>query len=230
MNNKDKQLFEGFGVKNFRLFKDFAQCSFKNVSIFTGQNNSGKSSLIKALLLLYSSKQHWNKSNLWGERLDFFNGAHGLTSIKTTLNTSSKGIIFSVKNGEYSYCYEFDNKGELYYNYKICKNNQLVIQQAGGDIQLYFSRLIEYFEYKNKSKSQFDGAIKSLIESIKLYVKTNPDFINIFFEESKDWRLIPRISYNPKSIDDKAKNSYFSDYKGSLTDFGIDEADVEQEL
>ncbi|MBK8329321.1 MAG: DUF3696 domain-containing protein [Bacteroidetes bacterium] len=43
-----------FGVENFRVFKDFQQFNFKPITILTGTNSSGKSSLTKALMLLKS--------------------------------------------------------------------------------------------------------------------------------------------------------------------------------
>jgi AAA15 family ATPase/GTPase len=42
----------GFGLENFRVFKDYTWFDFAPITILTGPNNSGKSSLIKALLLL----------------------------------------------------------------------------------------------------------------------------------------------------------------------------------
>ena len=43
---------KGFGLENFRVFKDYTWFDFAPITILTGPNNSGKSSLIKALLLL----------------------------------------------------------------------------------------------------------------------------------------------------------------------------------
>jgi predicted ATP-dependent endonuclease of OLD family len=43
---------KGFGLENFRVFKDYTWFDFAPITILTGPNSSGKSSLIKALLML----------------------------------------------------------------------------------------------------------------------------------------------------------------------------------
>ena len=40
---------KGFGLENFRVFKDYTWFDFAPITILTGPNNSGKSSLNKAL-------------------------------------------------------------------------------------------------------------------------------------------------------------------------------------
>lgn len=45
-------MFNSFSIKNFRVFKDKASFKMKPLTIFTGPNNSGKSSINKSLLLL----------------------------------------------------------------------------------------------------------------------------------------------------------------------------------
>ena len=41
-----------FGIENFRIFNDPVEFEFKPITILIGQNNSGKSTLLKAILLL----------------------------------------------------------------------------------------------------------------------------------------------------------------------------------
>ena len=52
---------KGFGLENFRVFKDYTWFDFAPITILTGPNSSGKSSLNKALLLL---KDNFEKGNL----------------------------------------------------------------------------------------------------------------------------------------------------------------------
>lgn len=51
----------GFGVKNFRVFKKETVFKFAPITVLTGTNNSGKSSIIKALLLLKENLQEGDK-------------------------------------------------------------------------------------------------------------------------------------------------------------------------
>lgn len=44
-----------FGVGNFKVFKELTHFDLAPITILTGKNNSGKSSLIKSMLLLKNS-------------------------------------------------------------------------------------------------------------------------------------------------------------------------------
>lgn len=46
---------EQLGLKNFRRFADFQQLEFSNINFFVGCNNSGKSTIVKAILLLFAN-------------------------------------------------------------------------------------------------------------------------------------------------------------------------------
>ena len=52
MKNTDK--FTKIGVKNFRLFKEKVEFDLSPLTIFTGPNNSGKSTLNKLIMFLSS--------------------------------------------------------------------------------------------------------------------------------------------------------------------------------
>lgn len=70
------------GVENFRLFKEMQEFDFAPITLFTGVNNSGKSSVIKSLLLL---KESFNRSiNL--SALLFTESKHHLGSISQCIN------------------------------------------------------------------------------------------------------------------------------------------------
>ncbi len=105
----------GFGLENFRVFKEHTWFDFAPITLLVGPNNSGKSSLIKALLLL--------KANLYGERLrdfptinnsldsigslNFNNGDHKLVSFdrvkhkpKNRLELINDTVTFFLSNGK----------------------------------------------------------------------------------------------------------------------------------
>jgi AAA15 family ATPase/GTPase len=50
----------GIGIENFRVFKEYTEFDFAPLTLLTGANNSGKSSLIKALLLLAVNAENRN--------------------------------------------------------------------------------------------------------------------------------------------------------------------------
>jgi predicted ATPase len=71
-----------FSLENFRLFKEKTSFDLSPITILTGTNSSGKSSLIKAILLLKANFEK-NKSI---EEIDFSIGDHNLNDFKNSLN------------------------------------------------------------------------------------------------------------------------------------------------
>ena len=81
-----------FGVGNFKVFRELNEFQLAPITILTGTNNSGKSSLIKALLLL---KNSYLKNGM--NELEFMDSEHKLGSFKEVLNnkkTSNKSITY----------------------------------------------------------------------------------------------------------------------------------------
>lgn len=78
-------LLTHFSLENFRLFKEKTSFDLAPITILTGTNSSGKSSLIKAILLLRSNFEK-NKSI---EEIDFSVGEHNLNDFRNSLNYDS---------------------------------------------------------------------------------------------------------------------------------------------
>ncbi|WP_100629831.1 DUF3696 domain-containing protein [Algoriphagus formosus] len=73
------------GLENFRLFKEKTVFELAPITILTGINNSGKSSLIKALQLMQSSLESTKELN----ELNFVGGRHNLGTFSQTKNIDS---------------------------------------------------------------------------------------------------------------------------------------------
>lgn len=85
----------GLGFQNFRIFKDYQYIDLSPVTIFTGANNTGKSSIFKGLLLL---KQSFLTSPFLNN-LDFKEGNHHLGDFGDAVNNNVNGnenVIFSI--------------------------------------------------------------------------------------------------------------------------------------
>jgi predicted ATPase len=80
-------------LKNFRSFEEETKIEFAPITILTGPNSSGKSSILKALLLVKENLGERKDFN----RLEFSSGSHFLGSFKATKNKSSKEEKISVK-------------------------------------------------------------------------------------------------------------------------------------
>ncbi|EMS33835.1 hypothetical protein C943_04154 [Mariniradius saccharolyticus AK6] len=74
--------FHHLGLDNFRLFSKLTTFSLAPITIITGTNNSGKSSLIKSLQLFNNSVQETKGIT----KLSFANGRHNLGTFRNVLN------------------------------------------------------------------------------------------------------------------------------------------------
>ena len=81
---------KSLSLENFRVFAQKTDFEFFGINVITGPNNSGKSSLIKAILLLQD-----NYINEWS-RLDFDKGNHNLISFKHTVNNQANLDYFRI--------------------------------------------------------------------------------------------------------------------------------------
>jgi len=80
-----------FKLQNFRVFKgEGTEFEFKPLNFITGPNNSGKSSLLKAIQLIED-----NKKRPYGLiRLEFDGGNHRLGGFESVLNEPDKPLVF----------------------------------------------------------------------------------------------------------------------------------------
>ena len=77
----------GLGIENFRIFKDATEFDFAPLTLLTGANNSGKSSLIKALLLLADNADKNNVGDL--DFSGFLSEIHNLATFDLALNNEN---------------------------------------------------------------------------------------------------------------------------------------------
>lgn len=81
-----------FGLKNFRVFELEYIFDFAPITILTGANNSGKSSLLKALQLL---KENNKTINSFADlTLEFADADHKLGGLKNVLNNQNQPLVF----------------------------------------------------------------------------------------------------------------------------------------
>lgn len=135
------------GIKNFKQFKQYTSIEFKDLTFITGKNNSGKSTFIKALILILEYLKSDNhtivnlKNSLFNlgiyERVKNFNSEENEILIELYFNdllfsvqmysTNLNDIVLDVKNLRIqaygnSYFYDFENK--IFIWSKFNKNDQ----------------------------------------------------------------------------------------------------------
>lgn len=184
---------KGFGLENFRVFKDYTWFDFAPITILTGPNNSGKSSLIKAILLI---KENSTKGKL-SRTLEFNSIIHNLSGWDGIINdTSAAKIIFDYSTNSTLANFElieiFENK---FIVPLINKYNNGIISRS----QYFYKALIRGFyntDFNHKIVSYF-------LENYKLFIDSNhliSVIINVLNETEKDSNS---TIFNPKLPNDK---------------------------
>lgn len=170
-----------FGLKNFRVFKEHFDFDLAPITVLTGPNNSGKSSVTKALLLIKENEDIINDDVPSTRYFSYYKGGHNLGNHKFTINTKGKNTVFSFTvNLNYKFCIELNEEGEYLYEYKLTTlENELIISQNSGDIKINVKNLIKFFRarliafttdetllsYKNDPDNE-DLSIKNIEEFI----------------------------------------------------------------
>ncbi len=158
------------GLKNFRVFKEQTDFELAPITVFTGPNNSGKSTAIKALILLAESA----KSS------DFFYLLKTSTESGYTSSSKIKNDSIDEEDVEFNFAMEFREDLEYYTNI-LSKYTTSYINNI-FNVQLNYSKfknqLFELKNFKVQSKGNTllefknDGEIRSFqIDFIRFFDK-----------------------------------------------------------
>lgn len=186
---------KGFGLENFRVFKDYTWFDFAPITILTGPNNSGKSSLIKAILLI---KENSTKGRL-SSTLEFNSIIHNLSGWDGIINNpSSETIIFDYLTSSTITNFElikvFENK---FIAPLINKYNDGIISRS----EYFWKALTRGFyntDFNHKIVASFSANYKLFIDSDNLVSV----ILNVLSDIEKEKDTNSTI-FNPKLPNDK---------------------------
>jgi predicted ATP-dependent endonuclease of OLD family len=223
-----------FGVQNFRVFKEHFDFELAPIMVLTGPNNSGKSSLSKALLLLKENEESISSHVPYFRDIIYLTGEHNLGSHNNVVNTKNEEVVFSFTFfSKYKFCIEILEDSRIYANYIITnENNELVIWEDSGQYKIDVQNLIEYFKIRLEFEKQFNKTIPNVsfkkiekLLSALLKFAEKVDTVEINF-----WDILFENSKNTKEEHErKLKKRIYSGYFDDSYDLGhIDEDDLEK--
>ncbi|MFK7949476.1 MAG: AAA family ATPase [Saprospiraceae bacterium] len=167
---------KGIGLQNFRTFKDYEYLEFAPITLITGANNSGKSSIFKAIMLL---KENFKDRNL-NYRLDFESMKHELGNLDRIINRNTyKNLQENRKDeGKWDFREIINSKKEpenpledLVFTLPIEVGGKLKIK---GRLELIYEVNISK-NHSNLSLKSIDFQVKDDKEYLTIYTKHNFD-------------------------------------------------------
>lgn len=122
---------EGLGLQNFRTFTKKENLEFAPITLITGTNNAGKSSVFKAIQFLVDNF----KDGIVSETLDFKSMKHELGNIERVFNRVTMEVFKNSKipnsQNMYSRLWDFDKKNDD-------QLNELPIFEEDEDLVFFF--------------------------------------------------------------------------------------------
>ena len=164
------------GLENFRLFKELQEFYFAPITLLTGVNNSGKSSVIKSLLLL---KESYNKSLNLSDLL-FTESKINLGSFKQCTYNQNKNRQFLRFKFQFLSTY-FNNDCSIEFEYK--PNSDFA---ENGTLRAF--RIL----FKDKELLKFERKIE-LEESERLKPYDGSDYIHHIVEFKINLELVVEL-------------------------------------
>ncbi len=195
-----------FGIENFRVFKEQTNFEFAPISVLTGTNSSGKSSIIKALLLLQD-----NFNGQLFSKLKFDGKNHNLGVFNNVLNYNKKSDVmhfwFPIPD-------VFYKKWTIHYYFKKAENVKVEYGELKSIIIRSNDKKIVLLELtKSKNQNQFDSDkdwYNNQEDNDEYLLTINFKFIFDFYKNNKIADLEKKIRKNDINYDID-KLGYFSD-------------------
>ena len=175
-------------LENFRIFSKPYSFKFAPITILTGANNSGKSSVLKALLLLAENaeKNNLNKIEFDGQK----NVQHKLGSFNQVINKNAKKKILSFN---YSYFFQRKATQDAYF----------------GNEQNHFSITLDYINNQKENHTQLKK-LEIFDKKDNLIFHINLDY-KYCFDINIEWfvKEFKKINFHP-DFDAIGINSIFN--------------------
>lgn len=237
MSNKSNP---NFTINNFRIFDKPYTFELAPITILTGPNNSGKSSLLKALNLLNNNKINGRLRNF----IDFNSKESRLYGAENVFNDNKKNVEYSFESiieelsiFPVNYKISFDMEGFMN-GFSIKQNNQVLISYVYhtnsfdySDISFDLDLLMKTFNINNPLfELEFDDEYALNLDMVGNYISTEKNIISNFTSSIKNDSYHPIDSVFADFSEDKflKYKDYFIHTNRHSTINEVNEALIEQ--
>ena len=195
-----------FGIGNFRVFKEYTEFDLAPITVLTGKNNSGKSSFIKALLLM---KKNMNIGYSINNDLSIDFEYLGLGDVDTIFNKKNKTIEFLFSFERYCWRMKMNILVKLIYYKNNERENTLSLSEIkifDADTNIFLFGVID--DYKKKTIiSEYN--IEYFIDKINQIDSLNSDVkVNILDSLKSQNKIIVHSKVKENNSDDLKNYGY----------------------
>lgn len=164
-------------IENFKGFKSFEISDFKQVNLITGKNNSGKSSLLEAINILYKPTDAYYINSVQNDNFEksscisFFYKLNDINSIKISANKGEQSLIITLTTindikQEPRFIFDYNDKNG-HTNYPVDKRNSADRWQPHFSVKLINTNLIKISEcaslYDDIQNNKYENQIISIL-------------------------------------------------------------------
>jgi predicted ATPase len=178
------------GLENFRLFQAQFNFNLAPITIFAGENNSGKSSVVKAVQLLKTSFEHKNRTNLV-----FTQGSHKLGTFQNCINRNIEENYISFELDWPLFMLEERVFIKLYYKKddKFSENGKLFKIEFKTDTTVFFE--YNFIDKQIGNLNQYERLIRL---DIGFLLEGSFNFVENWFKERETIQAHVGMRYNDK--------------------------------
>ena len=238
---------KGIGFENMKVFKKAQYFDFKNITLLTGTNNSGKSSIINAMQMLQDNLKATNIDELLKTEFKLISNQNKYGSISNFINNESKiednYFVFIRKTNsiEYSVKIEVNSGLESYGSVKqiIAKDIKssdeifnILVEKPNPNFNCSFSINYKYFIDRFNKKCENTEILRNRINELEEFSrkvkdgeKSFDDFVKLSDKISDEVSVFVSIQ---KDYDDEEVEDY-DDFYDSDNFFGDDEKDDQED-